>query len=137
MTLPNQPQPSINIDGNVDGANVVIGGTQSVHGDLSVSVGSMPTASDHDRRTLEEQIARLTELLASVPQEHVADVRAVKLATEDAIGEVAREEPDANRVQLRIDGLKRAAAAFTSIVPGVAEVASQIAATIATIGGLV
>jgi hypothetical protein len=33
---------SISIGGQVSGQNVVIGGTQTVHGDLSIAVGTLP-----------------------------------------------------------------------------------------------
>ena len=87
------PPPSIRVEGGVKGENVVIGGTQTVHGNLTITVGALPAASAEDAQTVEELARRLADLLNALPPEHAAEATDVSLAAEDAVAELERETP--------------------------------------------
>jgi hypothetical protein len=127
VSVDSRPQPSIKIDGDVKGANVVIGGTQTVHGDLTITVGPMPAASEDVQQALQAQISQLLELLAAVPAEHGDLVRQMKLATEDAVAEAEKEHPDSDRLRIRADWLRKAGETFINVAPLVTKVAAQVA----------
>ena len=52
MSKEQNQNPSIKIGNGVKGQNVIIGSTQTVHGDLAISVGSIAAASEDVRETL-------------------------------------------------------------------------------------
>jgi hypothetical protein len=131
--MSDEARPSVRVGGNVEGQNVVIGGSQAVQGDLTITVGALPTAAE-DVQLLREQIARLEELLAAVPAEHADKVQEVKVAAEDAVAEAAKEQPDKHRVRIRGDLLRKAVEGLSTITPALAAIAEQIATTIAKIG---
>lgn len=127
-------RPSISVGGNVEGQNVVIGGTQSVHGNLTITVGALPAAPEDVRLSLQDQVAKLAALLEVIPPEHADEVQEVKVAAEDAVAEAAKEQPDKNRLRLRGDLLKKAVEELSAIAPALSTIAVQIATTIAKIG---
>ena len=126
-------EPGIRIGGGVQGQNVVVGGRQTVHGDLTITVGAMPAAPEDVRASIEDLVRRLVASLEDVPQEHSEAVQEVRLAAEDAISEAEREQPDGQRLQTRGNALKRAAESLAVIAPTVLNLAAQVAMTIRTI----
>lgn len=129
-----QQKASVSIGGGVKGQNVVIGGTQTVHGDLSINVGSIPAASEDVREILEKQIEQLIEALKTVPADQTNKVQEVKMAAEDAVNEAAKAQPDKKRLEIRGESLKKAAETLASIAPTVLNIASQVATTLMKIG---
>ena len=123
--------PSIRIGGQVTGQNVVIGSTQTVHGDLSITVGALPAVSDDARKTLQDQIAQLIQELEHVPADRTEDVQDVRLATEDAVAEAGKENLDGGRLRRRGEAIVRAAKRLADIAPAVLALATQVAATVA------
>lgn len=113
---------------------MVIGGTQSVHGNLTITVGALPAAPEDVRLSLQDQVAKLAALLEVIPPEHADEVQEVKVAAEDAVAEAAKEQPDKNRLRLRGDLLKKAVEELSAIAPALSTIAVQIATTIAKIG---
>ena len=134
MDNKSQSKPSISIGGNVKGENVLIDSTQTVHGDLTIAVGSIPGASEDVRQTLQKQIEQLMEALKAVPVGETNKVQEVKMAAEDAVKEAMTEQPNKKRLEIRGEGLKRAAESLAAITPTVLKIASQVAATIAGLG---
>lgn len=130
----NHRSTSISVGGNVEGQNVVVGGTQSVHGDLRIIVGALEAASDDVRVSLREQIDKLVELLEAVPAEQTDQVQRIKVAAEDVVDEAAKERPDKKRLKFRGDMLKKTAEGLAAIAPTVLTIASQIVTIIAKIG---
>jgi hypothetical protein len=126
-----QPGPSIRIGGHVTGQNVVIGSTQTVHGDLSINVGTLPAASEETRKSLQDQIAQLIEALEQVPADRTDDVQDVRLATEDAVAEASKDNPDSDRLRRRGGAIVRTAERLADIAPAVLTLATQVAAAIA------
>jgi hypothetical protein len=129
-----EQKPSIHIGGSVKGQNVVVGGTQSVQGNLTITVGSMPAASQDVREMLQRQIEQLVEALKTVPADQANEAQEVKMTAEDAVGEASKERPDKKRLELRGNNLKKAAESLNSVTPAVFNIASQVAATLMMIG---
>lgn len=134
MSSENQNSPSIDIGGGVKGQNVVIGSTQTVHGDLTITVGAMPAASEDVRATLQKQIEQLIEALKAAPAEQTDKVQEVKMAAEDAVSEATKEQPDKKRLEIRGENLKKAAENLAAIAPTVINIATQVAKTLMMIG---
>lgn len=125
------PRPSISIGGQVSGQNVVIGGTQTVHGDLTINVGALSAASDEQRKSLRDQIAQLIKALEDVPADRTEDVQDVRMATQDAVAEAGKDNPDGDQLRRRGRAIMRAARGLADIAPAITTLATQIAATIA------
>lgn len=122
--------PSIHIGGNVSGQNVLIGSTQTIHGDLSITVGPMPAAAEDVRETLKAQITELLAELEKQPADQTDAVQEVKLAAEDAVAEADKPQPDKKRLEIRGENLKKAAKNLLSVAP----IAVKIAKTLLMIG---
>lgn len=121
---------SIHINGGVSGGNILIGSKQTVHGNLSIQVGSLPAASDDVREMLKQQIAELMAALEKVPADQTKAVQEVKMAAEDAVTEAEKPQPDKQRLEIRGDKLKQAAENLLAVAP----IAVQIAKTLLMIG---
>lgn len=124
----------INVGGNVEGQNVVIGGTQEVHGDLTITVGALPAAGEDVRAALQDQVARLVAVLDGLPDEHADEVADAKVAVRDAIAEAEQEEPDPQRLRQRGNLLKRAVQGLAGLAPSLSTIAVEIATTLGEIG---
>ena len=134
MHTQDEQRPSIHIGGGIKGQNVVIGSKQTVHGDLTITVGALPAASEDVREMLEKQIKQLSEALKTVPADKTNEVQQVKMAAEDVIHEAEQEQPDKNRLAIRGGILKKAAENLADITPTILKIASQIAETLMKIG---
>lgn len=127
------PEPSVHVEGGVKSQNLVIGGSQTVHGNLTIRVGALPAASQEDARTLQELLQHMSDLLNAVPAEHAAEAYEVTLAAEDAVGELERETPDPERVNARLGALRRAAERLGAVAPAALATIEQVAKTISAI----
>jgi hypothetical protein len=121
---------NISIGGNIKGGNVNIGGSQTFHGNLTITMGSMPAASEDVRETLKQQIEELLAELAKQPEDQTRGVKEVKMAAEDAVSEADKPEPDKERLQIRGDKLVEAAKNLATVAP----IAVKIAKTLLLIG---
>jgi hypothetical protein len=124
-------KPNIHIGGDVKGKNVIIGSTQTIHGDLTISMGGMPAASEDVRETLQAQIKDLLAELEKQSAEHTDQVQEIKLAAEDAVTEADKPEPDKQRLQIRGENLVKAAKNLLAVAP----IAVKIAETLLRVGG--
>ena len=118
--------PHIHISGNVSGQNVVIGSTQTIHGDLSINVGTLPAASEDVRERLKAEIANLLAELEKTPKEHNEQVTEVKIAVEDAVEEANKLKPDQKRLQIRGESLKKAAVNLLAVAPIAVKIAETL-----------
>ncbi len=125
-----QSTPNIHIGGNVSGPNVLIGSTQTVHGNLTITVGAMPAAPEDVRETFKAQIAELLEELEKQPADQTGAVQEVKMAAEDAVAEAEKPQPDKKRLEIRGENLKKAAQNLLAVAP----IAVEIAKTLLQIG---
>jgi tRNA U34 5-carboxymethylaminomethyl modifying GTPase MnmE/TrmE len=130
MNDESEQERSISIGGGIQGHNVVIGSTQTVHGDLTITVGRLPAVSADLRETLQKQIEELIEAMKTVPASETKKVQEVKIAVEDAVSEANKKQPDKNRLEIRGEALKKAAQSLAEITPIVLKIASQVATTI-------
>jgi hypothetical protein len=122
--------PNIQIGGNVSGQNVLIGGTQTVHGDLSITVGPMPAVSEDLRETIKTQVAEILAELEKQPADQTDAVQEVKMAVEDAVAEAEKLRPEKKRLEIRGESLKKAAENLAAVAP----IAVKIAKTLLMIG---
>lgn len=129
-----QNRQSIRVRGDVHGYNVVVGGSQTVCGDFTITVGAVPSASDDLVAELRRQVEALTEALRAVPAGQQSAAEEVQVAAEDAVAEVSKQQPDAKRLRIRGSALQRAAERLASIAPAVRALATQVAATIEKFG---
>ena len=118
--------PHIHISGNVSGQNVVIGSTQTIHGDLSIKIGALPAASEDVRERLKAEIANLLAELEKTPKEHNEQVTEVKIAVEDAVEEANKPKPDQKRLQIRGESLKKAAVNLLAVAPIAVKIAETL-----------
>ena len=123
----------INVGGNVEGQNVVIGSTQEVHGDLVITVGALPAAGEDVRKALQDQVARLVAELDALPDEHADEVAEVKVAVQDAIAEAERDEPDGQRLRQRGNLRRRAVEGLAALAPSLSTITVEIASTLGEI----
>jgi hypothetical protein len=126
------PEPSIYIGESVKGQNVVIGGSQTVHGNLNITMGT--AAQESARETLRrraEQLLDALEMLPSVPDGGADEVR---MAVEDALDEASREVPNKRRLEVRAETLRKAAERLAALSPDVYRLALQVASTLTTVG---
>lgn len=121
-----QNKPSIHIGGNVSGQNVLIGSTQTVHGDLTITVGAMPAASEDVREALKQQIAELMAELEATPADQTDAVTEIKMAMEDAVAEADKPQPDKKRLQIRGEALVKAAKNLAKVAPIVVKIAKTL-----------
>ncbi|WP_409496112.1 hypothetical protein [Amycolatopsis sp. cmx-11-12] len=122
-------QPSIHIGGDVHGQNVLVGSTQTVHGDFTITVGGA-TDSEELLAQLRAQTEALAAALREVPADCQGDAEDVHAAAEDAVAEVAKDEVAPAQVRRRAATLRRAAERLASVTPSVLAFATQVAATI-------
>ena len=122
-------KPNISISGNVNAGNLNTG-NQTFHGNLTITMGTMPAASEDVRATLKQQIEDLLAELAKQPEDQTRDVKEVKMAAEDAVSEADKPEPDKERLQIRGDKLIEAAKNLAAVAP----IAVKIAKTLMMIG---
>jgi hypothetical protein len=122
--------PNIRIGGNVSGQNVLIGSTQTVHGNLTITMGAMPAAPEDVRETLKAQIAELLAELEKQPVDQTGAVQEIKMAAEDAVTEAEKPQPDKKRLEIRGENLKKAAENLLAVAP----IAVKIARTLLMIG---
>ncbi len=120
----------IHIGGDVKGQHVVIGGKSEVHGDLTITVGAMPAASEDVRATLQAQVAELLAELEKQPADQTGAVKQVKMAAEDALAEAEKPQPDRDRLEMRGERLKQAAENLLAVAP----IAVKIAKTLLLLG---
>jgi len=126
MSDQNNNPSGIHIAGSVSGQNVLIGSTQTIHGDLSINVGALPAASEDVRKRLKAEIADLLATLEKSPKEHTDQVIEVKVAVEDAVEEANKPKPDAKRLQIRGDNLKKAAVNLLAVAPIAVKIAETL-----------
>lgn len=119
----------IRID-NIEGANIIVGSSQTVHGDLTIKVGAIAAASEDVRKRINELFSQLMTELEKISEDKAKEVKAVKIAAEDAVSEANRPEPDKDRLEIRGDALVQAAKNLLSVAP----IAVQIAKTLLMIG---
>ena len=93
---------------------------------MSINVGALPAASEDVRKRLKAEIADLLATLEKAPKEHTDQVIEVKVAVEDAVEEANKPKPDAKRLQIRGDNLKKAAVNLLAVAPIAVKIAETL-----------
>lgn len=120
----------MHIGGDVHGQNVLVGSTQTVHGDFTITVGNVAAGSEDLVAALTEQTEALTAALRKIPADQQEAAEEVHLAAEDAVAEVSKDDVASERVRIRATALRRTAERLAGIAPSVLAFATQVAATI-------
>lgn len=117
----------INISGNVEGGNVNIGSEQTVHGDLTINYGVLSNAPDGSPQAeLAALLKELESALQQVPAEQAGDVELVKEEADAIAAEVAKLDPNPRRLEIKAEGLKKAAENLLTVAPIVGKIVAKV-----------
>jgi hypothetical protein len=108
--------------GNVTAGNVVIGGTQVVHGDMTINMEALAGDDDH-LRELADLIAQFEAALAALPP---GDAEVIQALAQDAINEAGKDQPSKRMLEIRGDALKKAAENLTVVAPIAVRIAQKL-----------
>jgi tetratricopeptide (TPR) repeat protein len=131
-TMSDDKNQEININAPIQAGNALIGSSQEVHGNVTITVGDMTqtiqggNASEDDKVTLEKLVEELRQALASVPATHEKEGKKVVKRTEELVSEVSEPEIDADGVESKAGLLKKAAEDIKGAMPAVLAIATQI-----------
>ncbi len=104
-------------------------------GDITISYPSSDARiEDEARAQLEKLIADLQQTLNQVPEENRKDAEAVAALTTDLVQTSEQEEPNRTVLEIKGEGLKKAAENLAAIAPTVLSIATQIVTHILTMG---
>lgn len=121
----------ISIGGNVTGANVNIGGTQTFHGAVHINYGIIPeTLSDPALSELKAHLGELESALKTISPEYADDVELVQECANEIATEVSKEQPRKKKLEISGESLKKAAENLASVAP----IAVKIAQTLLRLG---
>ena len=128
-----------NSTGNISNAgNVNIGGEQTFHGDVTITVntgtiGDAPAGSD--KAELKSLLEQLETELKSVPAEHQADAEKVAKWAEEAANDATAEQVEADVVAFKAGKLKQAAENIKGAMPAVLAISTQIVSHVLKMAG--
>jgi hypothetical protein len=123
---------NIRIGGSVQGGNVNIGGDQTVHGNVTITMRDMTqtiqkgTASPSDKEQLQQLLDQLKAALAAVPAEHQESAGKIAKRTEELVAEVSETKPDKDGVEGKANLLLKAAQNIKEALPEVFAIAGAI-----------
>lgn len=127
-------QSGVNISGsNVQGGIVGIGGQQTVHGavtitmgDLTATINVMSGADQTEKEQLQQWIAELEAALKAAPAERENDAQNVAKRAKELVEEAGEPEPDQEAVAAKANLLKKAAENVKEAMPVVLAIATNI-----------
>jgi hypothetical protein len=111
---------------SITGQNVVIGGSQIVHGNMTIHQATAGHSSTEPYEAVRSLRDRLLVALRTLPAGDEAGTTSLRVAAEDALSEAAKEPPDAARLASAARRLREAAETIAAECPTVREVVSQI-----------
>lgn len=128
MTDEQKSNQTINT-GSIIGQNINIGsGSQTITGNQSF--GSSTSEADAARAEVKALITELRAELAKLPADKSREVAALQLAVEDVEKEIAAPKPEASRLEIRGESLKKAAENLLAVAP----IAGKIAVALLRLG---
>jgi hypothetical protein len=133
---------NIHIGGNVQGANVNIGGTQTFHGNVSITMGDLTqtiqkgSAAPNDKEALQKLMDDLKVALVSVPAEQKSNADKVAKRTEELVSEVSTPDVDTEAVESKANLLKKAADNLKEVLPTVALIGAGIVTQVLKMAGI-
>ena len=126
-------KPNISISGsNTIGGIVNIGGTNTFHGNITVTMGNLNAtvgamnAAPDEKAALQKMIADLEAALKEAPAAQQADAEKIAKRAKDAVEEAAAEKPDTEVVEAKANLLKKAAENIRDVMPIVTTIAFGI-----------
>jgi len=141
--MSDEKNPNINISGSVQGGMVNIGGNQTVHGSVSITMGDMTqtiqqgTAAPSDKEALQALVDQLRAAIAAapIPAEHKASVERVAKRTEELVSEVSSGEIDKEAIESKANLLKKAAENIKDVLPTAVLIGASIVAQVLKMAG--
>src|SRR5690606_13309145 len=112
MSKKQNKQSEINVGNLNNASNLNIGGEQTFHGDVTITInhGQLNNApSDPTRDELKSLLEQLEAALKDVPAEHAEDAELVQEYANDAAEEAAKEQPRQKKLEITGENLKKAA----------------------------
>ena len=120
---------------NVMGGIVGIGGQQTFHGAVTVTIRDMtqtihgsPNADETAKAELDRLVEQLREALQQVPPDKAGDTQTVARRTEELVSEATQPQPDKEAVEFKGNKLKQAAENLRDAMPVVMQIATGIVA---------
>jgi vacuolar-type H+-ATPase subunit I/STV1 len=92
------------------------------------------TSSDELQRRLDELVAQLKQVLQQVPPENREDADAVSELTDELVEKTRAEKPNRKLLEIKAEGLKKAAENIAQVTPMVLSIATQIVEHILKLG---
>lgn len=126
--------PNIRVGGNITAGNLNMGGNQTFHGDVTISMRDMTqtiqkgSGTPEDKETLQKLFDQLKEALAAVPEQHQENAAKVAKRTEELVSEVSEQKMDKEGVEVKANLLKKAAENIKEVLPDVFTIAGSIVA---------
>ncbi len=141
--MSDEKNPKINISGNMQGGMVNIGGTQTFHGTVTITMGDMTqtiqqgTAAPSDKEALQALVDQLRAAIAAapIPAEHKASVERVAKRTEELVSEVSSGEIDKEAIESKANLLKKAAENIKDVLPTAVLIGASIVAQVLKMAG--
>jgi hypothetical protein len=122
--------------GNVNGGNVNIGGTQNIHGNVTITYNyghmiqtlQQGSGEPSDKAKLEALMTELKTALEQIPTDQKSAAERVVKRTEELITEVSAPEVEKEAVESKASLLKRAAENISEALPVVLGISTRIIA---------
>lgn len=127
--MPNKKDgtPDIDISGSVSGANIVIGASQEVNGDVSINYNALSsTRDDSVHNELKALLQELEAALKQVPATQREDVELVQQYANDIAEEASKDKPHKRKLTITGDSLKKAAENLASVAPIAVKIAKVL-----------
>lgn len=113
---------NIKISAPITGANVVIGSTQTVYGNLTINMGDLAAPSD-DRQELAALVEALNAALKQIPED---DAVVIEDLAQQALDEAAKQTPNRRLLEIKGENLKKAAENILTVAPIVAKIVRKL-----------
>lgn len=123
----NQSGQSIRIGGNVNGANVNIGGIQTFHGNVNINYSALSTApSGSPQNELKILLQELETALKQAPADKAEDIELVQEYSNEIAAEAAKDTPRKKKLEISGENLKKAAENLANVVPIAVKIAKTL-----------
>lgn len=113
----------ITISGNVSGSNVNIGGTQTIHGNMSISYSAIQATKEQKLLHLQKLHRELLIELSKLSSVHHEEIEALDVLTKCGIDEIKKDQPNKKLLEIAGESLKLA----SRDTPGLTIIVEEIA----------
>lgn len=120
-------KPNINVDGDVKGVNVNIGGTQTFHGNVKINYNALSSVPDGSPlNDLQSLLQELETALKQQPADKAEDVELTQEYANEIAEEATKESPRKKKLEITGENLKKAAENLLGVAPIVAKIAQKL-----------